>query len=187
MTATRLLLLGAVRGRTTAHGYQVMRDLESWSVDLWGSLKQGSVYHGLKRLRDQGLLREVASESPAAGPARTAYSITEEGEKEFRALLEDALGSGEDPAEIIAGIGLMTVLPRERVLNLLRLRLDALTVKRQRVVGEYERNPDADWQHHIEAIRYWAKTTDSSIEWTRELVERLERGEYTMAGEEPTS
>ncbi|MEE2057152.1 PadR family transcriptional regulator [Rhodococcus artemisiae] len=184
MTATRLLLLGAVRGRTTAHGYQVMRDLESWSVDLWGSLRQGSVYHGLKRLRDQGLLQEVASESPAAGPARTEYSITAEGEKEFHALLENALSSGEDPAEIIAGIGLMSVLPRERVLDLLRMRLDALAVKRQRVVGEYERNPDADWQHHVEAIRYWAKTTDSAIEWTRELVERLEQGEYTMAGEE---
>jgi len=164
-----------------------MRDLESWGAQLWGSLKQGSVYHGLKRLREQGLLREGESEGPAAGPARTEYALTEAGEREFGTLLEQALGSGEDPAEIIAGIGLMTVLPRQRVVDLLRKRLDGLTSRRERVVGEYERNPDADWQHHIEAVRYWAGTTDSAIAWTRELIERLERGAYTMAGEEPAS
>lgn len=185
MTATRLLILGAVRERGIAHGYQVRRDLESWSVGLWGSLKQGSVYHGLNRLRDQSLLREVAGTGPPAGPARTEYSLTAAGEREFVALLETSLSSAEDGlADAIAGIGFMTVLSRRRVLGLLRHRLEAYREKRARVVDEYEQSPEADWQHHVEAIRLWAGTADSAIAWTQELIERLEGGSYMMAGED---
>lgn len=185
MTATRLLILGAVRGRGIAHGYQVRRDLESWSVDLWGSLKQGSIYHGLNRLHDQGLLREETGTESPAGPARTEYSLTAAGEREFTALLEASLSSAEDSLTgAIAGIGFMTALPRDRVLILLRDRLQAHREKRARVVGEYERSPDADWQHHVEAIRLWASTADSAIAWTQELIGRLEGGAYTMAGED---
>lgn len=186
MTATRLLILGAVRERGFAHGYQVRRDLESWSVGLWGSLKQGSIYHGLNRLHDQGLVCERAGTGAPAGPARTEYSLTAAGEREFVALLETSLSSADDGlAGAIAGIGFMTALPRDRVLVLLRDRLEAYREKRARVVGEYERSPEADWQHHIEAIRLWASTADGAIAWTQELIDRLEGGAYTMAGEGP--
>lgn len=185
MTATRLLILGAIRGRGIAHGYQVRLDLESWSAGLWASLKQGSIYHGLNRLRAQDLVREVTGTGTPSGPARTEYSLTRAGEEEFIALLEDALSSAENGLPgAIAGIGFMTVLPRARVLELLHDRLEAYRDKRARVVDEYEQDPEADWQHHVEAIRLWAATADSAIAWTEELIDRLEHGAYTMAGEE---
>lgn len=185
MTATRLLILGAIRERGIAHGYQVRLDLESWSAGLWGSLKQGSIYHGLKRLRDQRLIREVTGVGEPAGPARTEYSLTASGEREFRTLLEASLRSAEGGlAEAIAGIGFMTVLPRDRVLELLHERVAAYRVKRARVVDEYEQDPEGDWRHHVEAIRLWASTADSAIAWTQELIDRLESGAYTMAGED---
>ncbi|MEV1128400.1 PadR family transcriptional regulator [Agromyces sp. NPDC049794] len=183
MTATRLLILGAVRERGVAHGYQVRRDLQSWGAQLWGSIQQGSIYHGLRKLRDDGLLVETAAEA-AGGPARTSYSVTEAGEVAFRDLLETALSSEEpDLAMTIAGIGFMTELTRERAIELLHARVDAYVEWRSRVVGEYERHSDEDWQHHAEAIKLWAYTADSALAWTNALIDRLEAGAYTMAGE----
>jgi len=183
MTATRLLVLGAVRERGSAHGYQIRRDLESWGVHLWGAIQQGSIYHGLRTLTRDGLL-EVADAGPSAGPARTAYALTPAGERAFVELLEHALRSDEvGLSETIAGIGFITELTRERALELLRLRVEAFRRRRARVVDEYERQPDEEWGHHVEAVRLWAHTADSAVEWTQDLVRRLEAGAYTMRGE----
>ena len=182
MTATRLLLLGAVRERGSAHGYQVRRDLESWGVQLWGSVQQGSVYHGLRKLHDDGFLRQA--ERGDAGPARTSYTLTPRGEEAFRELLGTALSSDKaDLPMTIAGIGFMTELTREHALELLRTRVRSYLEWRARVVEPYERAPDDDWQHHVEAIRLWAHTADSALDWTRALIGRLESGAYVMAGE----
>ncbi|MEN5075682.1 PadR family transcriptional regulator [Isoptericola cucumis] len=184
MTATRLLILGAVRERGSAHGYQVRRDLESWGVHLWGTIRQGSIYHGLRKLEGEGLLEVVPTTAPAAGPTRTSYGLTEDGERAFVELLEDALRSDEAGlAETIAGVGFITELTRERAIELLRLRVDAYRRRRARVVDEYDRTADEDWGHHVEAVRLWARTADSAVEWTQELVERLQDGAYTMRGE----
>ncbi|MFB7251470.1 PadR family transcriptional regulator [Microbacterium sp. NPDC056234] len=184
MTATRLLLLGAVRERGNAHGYQIRRDLESWGVQLWGNVQQGSIYHGLRKLHGEGLLEQVEAESAESGPARISYSITERGDAAFRDLLENALSSDRvDLTMTIAGIGFMTELTRERALELLHTRVRSYLEWRARVVGQYEREPDADWEHHVEAIRLWAHTADSALDWTRALIGRLESGEYRMAGE----
>jgi DNA-binding PadR family transcriptional regulator len=184
MTMTRLLILGAVRERGRAHGYQVRRDLESWGVHLWASIQPGSIYHGLRRLRDDGLLVEVEASPSAGGPARTDYVVTDAGDTAFRDLLEGALRSDEGPiAETIAGIGFITELSRPRAVELLRMRVEALERRRARVVSVYEQEPDGDWQHHVEAVRLWAHTADAAIQWTQGLIERLEGGAYEMAGE----
>lgn len=180
MSATRLLILGAILERGVAHGYQVRLDLESWQVGLWGNIRQGSIYHGLRSLHSQGLLEQV-SES-ADNPTKVEYRVTPAGREAFDRLLVRALSSdGTEPAEIIAGIGFMTTLSRPRVVELLHHRVDALRRRRESVVGEYEQNPSEDWGHHVEAIRLWAHTADSAIAWTRELITRLDEGEHKMA------
>lgn len=185
MTATRLLILGAVRERGQAHGYQIRRDLESWYANLWGSVRQGSIYHGLRKLSQERRLTEVPTTQASGGPARTEYTVTATGEQTFVHLLEAALSSEEsDIAMTIAGIGFMTELPRSRVVDLLRARVEAYATWRARVVGEFERNTDQDWQHHAEAVGLWANTADSAIAWTEDLIRRLENGAYVMAGED---
>ncbi|MGW5360758.1 PadR family transcriptional regulator [Actinopolymorpha pittospori] len=182
MTATRLLILGAILDRGSAHGYQIRKDLESWQVDLWGSIGQGSIYHGLRQLAAQGLIEQQHADDETHGPARTRYAATEAGRQAFVALLEQALSSdGRDAAETMAGLGLITTLSRARAIELLHARIEAFRARRARVVGEYERNPEKDWAHHLEAIRFWAHSADSAIDWTEGLIARLEAGEYEMA------
>ncbi|UWF77450.1 MULTISPECIES: PadR family transcriptional regulator [Microbacterium] len=184
MTATRLLILGAVRQRGSAHGYQVRRDLESWAVHRWGSVERGSIYHGLRKLRDEGLLAEVAPSAPAAGPAKTEYALTPAGEKAFLQLLERALGGADDDfSATMAGIGFMPALARSRVIELLTERLAAHERQRAQIADELARHQGEDWEHHIEAVKLWAHTVDSAARWVRELIARLESGAYRMAGE----
>ncbi len=188
MSATRLLILGAIVERGTAHGYQVRKDLESWQVDLWGNIGQGSVYHALRRLSDDGLIDKVESSEGSEGPARTEYAVTNAGREAFVTLLERALSSdGRDIAETMAGIGFITTLTRARAVELLRLRIEAFRTRRARVVVEYERHPNEDWGHHVEAIQFWAHSADSAIEWTEGLIARLEGGAYTMADDQSPS
>ncbi len=62
MSATRLLVLGVVRRYGRAHGYQVRRELLTWSADEWASVQPGSIYHALEKMTAVG---------PAAQPPRT--------------------------------------------------------------------------------------------------------------------
>ncbi|WP_372468051.1 PadR family transcriptional regulator [Microbacterium maritypicum] len=188
MSATRLLILGAIIERGSAHGYQVRKDLESWQVDLWGNIGQGSVYHALRRLADDGLIDRTDSGHGTVGPARVEYTVTSAGRTEFVTLLERALSSdGRDIAETMAGIGFITTLTRDRAVELLRLRIETFRARRARVVREYENHPDEDWGHHVEAIQFWAHSADSAIAWTEGLIARLESGAYVMANDEAPS
>lgn len=182
MSATRLLILGAIIDRGSAHGYQIRKDLGSWSVDLWGNLGQGSVYHALRQLRADGLIVAGDPDKGSSGPSRTEYSPTPAGRDAFVDLLEQALsGDGRDMAETMAGIGFLPALTRARAVEMLRRRAEAARARRDRVVSEYERHPEADWAHHVEAIRFWAGSADEAIAWAEGLIARLEAGEYEMA------
>jgi len=184
MSAVRLLVLGAVIGRGTAHGYQVRKDLESWRIDLWGSIGQGSIYHALRRLEAEGQLDEVEDDSPSAGPSRTLYRATEAGRRTFRDLLEHTLASEEStPEQTVAAIGLLPELTRDRAIELLEGRLAAFRSRRERMVREHEQNPDEEWAHHVEAISYWNRAATAEIEWTAALIASLRAGAYTLRGE----
>lgn len=186
MTTTKLLILGSLRELGAAHGYQVRRDLEARGVHLWANIQQGSIYHALRTLHSDNLITVVTdAEADSKGPARTEYTVTVDGEKAFIALLERALSSHEgDVSETIAGIGLMTELPRRRVIELLERRVEQYRRWRAQVVDVYE-SSHGDWMHHVEAIRLWAHTADSAVAWTQGLIQRLHDGEYAMADEAP--
>ncbi|MCT1479061.1 PadR family transcriptional regulator [Microbacterium sp. p3-SID336] len=184
MSAVRLLVLGAVIDRGAAHGYQVRKDLESWRVDLWGNVAQGSIYHALRRLHSEGLIEQVDDVALPQGPARTRYRPTADGRRAFIELLEAMLSSDENtPEETVAGIGFLTKLTRPRAIELLEQRLESVGAKRDRVVREHELDPDAAWDHHVEAIRFWDQATSAEVAWIAQLLTTLRAGGYAMREE----
>lgn len=183
MSAARLLVLGAVIEHGSAHGYQVRKDVESWRVDLWGGIGQGSIYHALRQLASEGLLVHAGEATSAAAPSRTLYRPTPEGRRAFVEMLDRMLASDScTPSETMSAIGFLTTMTRERAIEVLGRRIDAYRAKRDRVAQEYERIPDAEWGHHVEAVRFWIRAADAEIDWTTELVARLRAGDYPMAG-----
>ncbi|WP_159942249.1 MULTISPECIES: PadR family transcriptional regulator [unclassified Nocardiopsis] len=187
MSAIRLLVLGAVRLRGRAHGYQVRADLEFWGAHEWSTAKPGSIYHALKQMARQGLLHahEVAP-STAGGPPRTEYELTEEGTREYFSLLREALSSHSERIDVLsAGLGFIVDLPREEALALLRRRVEGLEAWRGGVVDHYVTEDGIAGMGHIgEIMGMWVHSAEADADWTRGLIRRIEEGAHVFAGEE---
>jgi DNA-binding PadR family transcriptional regulator len=188
LSATRLLVLGVVRMYGRAHGYQVRRELLSWSAEKWANVQPGSVYHALKKMNSEGLLEQVDVEPGQSGPDRTAYRLTVDGEQEYQVLLAKALSDPElNHPDLSAAISLMTTLPRARVINLLRHRLVHLEAEQRRarlMLEELKSSIQLGTPEHVgELYRLWGGITDTSLAWLEGLIARLEAGEYVMADE----
>ncbi|MEU5834767.1 PadR family transcriptional regulator [Streptomyces diacarni] len=187
MSAIRLLVLGDVRLRGRAHGYQVRADLEYWGAHEWSSAKPGSLYHALKQLAKQGLLHaHDTAPSTAGGPPRTEYEITAAGEAEFFRMLRYALTATREKRELLtSAIGFLVDLPRGEALDLLAQRVAALESRRDEVTAKGSpAGAGTEEQGHIgEIMKLWVRTADSDAAWARELIARLEGGAFVMAGE----
>ncbi|QES43022.1 transcriptional regulator [Streptomyces venezuelae] len=186
MSAIRLLVLGAVRQHGRAHGYQVRNDLEYWGAHEWSNAKPGSIYHALKQLAKQGMLRahEVAP-STVGGPPRTEYEITEQGTEEFLSLLRESLTTYDQRPDILtAALGFMVDLPREEAVALLKERVRRMEEWRASVTEYYTPAEGPEQLGHIgEIMNYWVHSADTGAEWTKSLIARVEGGAYTFAGE----
>lgn len=186
MSAIRLLVLCAVRQHGRAHGYQIRNDLEYWGAHEWSNAKPGSIYHALKQMAKQGVLlaHEVAP-STVGGPPRTEYEITEQGDEEYFTLLRAALTSYDQRLDVLsAGLGGIVDLERAEAVALLRERVAGLTRWRTSVTEYYTPEAGPESIGHIgEIMNMWVHSADSGAEWTRGLIERIEGGAYTFAGE----
>lgn len=183
MSATRLLVLGVVRVYGRAHGYQVRRELLSWAADRWANVKPGSIYHALRKAARDGLLAEIGTEEGDAGPERTVYQLTPDGETEFHVLLGNSLAyPSRGTEELSAAMTFLTALTRKQAIALLQYRIVALEGEHASAEHALESFTDIGKPEHVkELYRLWLSTGDARIAWTRQLVERLEAGAYTMA------
>jgi DNA-binding PadR family transcriptional regulator len=177
VSATRLLVLGVVRGYGRAHGYRVGNDLLSWGAGEWANVKWGSIYHALRRLTVDGHLLDHDEV-----PGRTDYELTARGEAEFQRLLRDALRRPDPRPDLIgAALAMLPSLPRAAAIGLLRERLSALEDERDKAQAQVEGWTEPP--HVRELFGLWQHTAAGGAEWTRGLIERLEAGAYPMAGE----
>lgn len=186
MSAVRLLVLGAVRRRGRAHGYQVRADLETWGAHEWSSATSGSVYHALKAMTGQGLLIvHETTPSAAGGPPRTEYEVTDKGEQAYFTLLRSALTSRDPRLDLLAAaVGLIADLPRAQAIDLLRQRVEAMDQWQASIAAHLPPDTDLEtWGPVGEVIGLWLHTAESRAQWTRRLMRRLEQGAYQMAGE----
>ncbi|MFD8687757.1 PadR family transcriptional regulator [Streptomyces sp. NPDC059651] len=186
MSAIRLLVLCAVRQHGRAHGYQIRNDLEYWGAHEWSNAKPGSIYHALKQMAKQGVLlaHEVAP-STVGGPPRTEYEITEQGDEEYFTLLRAALTSYDQKLDVLsAGLGGIVDLERAEAVALLKERVAGLTRWRRSVTEYYTPEAGPESIGHIgEIMNMWVHSADAGAQWTRGLIERIEGGAYTFAGE----
>lgn len=186
MSAIRLLVLGAVRQHGRAHGYQVRNDLEYWGAHEWSNAKPGSIYHALKQMAKQGLLRahEVAP-STVGGPPRTEYELTDQGQEEYLALVRASLTSYDQRPDILtAALGCMVDLPRDEVVGLLKERVRGMEEWRRSVTEYYTPEDGPEQLGHIgEIMNHWVFSADTGAQWTKGLIARIEGGAYTFAGE----
>ena len=186
-SATRLLILGAVRIFQPVHGYFLRRELVSWGVDDWASVHPGSIYNALRALARAGLVEEVLTGSAGARPARTTYRLTSTGEHEFFHLLRSALSAADDPIAFLAAINMTSTLPRSDVVDAVELHINALERQLElngQLVDEMLASSEVP-NTATEVVRVLMARTSGELAWARDYVDRVRGGAYSFVGEEP--
>lgn len=179
MSATRLLVLGVVRGFGRAHGYLIRAELVRWGAESWATVKWGSLYHALRRLAEEGLLTATGPDEIAG---RTDYEITARGEAEFLRLLKAALREPDPrPDTLAAGLSLLPALSRAEAIELLEIRHRTLRATQHESRHQHDRWDAAP--HLRELAGLWQHTAAGGALWTERMIERLRAGSHLMAGE----
>ncbi len=192
MSATRLLVLGAIRIMQPVHGYEVRRELISWRLEELAHVKPGSIYSAIRTLEKDGCIAVHARESEVARPERTTYVLTGEGEKEFHLLLRQSWWSVTPATEpLIPALCLMLFMPREELIGALQARLGHMEGRLaeisfiRRSIKAGATGADGDIPDHVrEIMDFMTSRTRAEIEWTRSLQKRLREGDYHFSGEE---
>jgi DNA-binding PadR family transcriptional regulator len=186
MSATRMMILGLVKWMQPVHGYDVRRELLSWGADRWANIAPGSIYHALRKLTEEGLLRAVSTEQVGSRPARTSYEITPTGVDEFETLLRQLwweLRQSADP--FAAAISFLPALPREEAAAALRNRSRLLRAQ----ADSLRATADSDWMRNAKPVHVtWflelsVARAEVEIDWCERTAERVESGvSYLPAG-----
>jgi len=179
VSATRLLILGALRFMQPAHGYSVRQELESWRADEWANVAFGSIYHALNRMAEEGLLAPVDAERPSRRSARISYVVTPRGEEEFQRLLREYWWERKplvDPFQVAAAF--MNELPRDELLTALGHRL-ALARGTIDALGFEIAAPHTEEKprHVAQVLRLSVERLEAEIRWVEATLAKVERGE----------
>ncbi|MEU4213773.1 PadR family transcriptional regulator [Actinoplanes sp. NPDC026623] len=178
MSATRMMILGLVQWMQPVHGYDVRRELLSWSADKWANVQPGSIYHALRKLTDEELLREVATEQVGARPARTTYEITEKGAAEFTSLLRGNWWSiAMPPDPFMAAFSFLPAMPRPEAAAALRNRATQLGAG----IEQLRAAISADWAQNKPPFVTWMwelsiERSEAEIRWCGRIAELIESG-----------
>lgn len=174
-----MMILGLVQWMQPVHGYDVRRELLSWSADKWANVQPGSVYHALRKLTEEDLLREVATEQVGARPARTTYEITTKGEAEFLTLLRNNwwnLAAPPDP--FMAAFSFLPALPRQEAAAALRNRANQL----RSGIDQLQAAMATNWSTAKPTFVSWMwdltiDRSEAEIAWCARTAKRIESGE----------
>jgi DNA-binding PadR family transcriptional regulator len=139
-------------------------------------LNFGSLYSVIKSLEKHGLIRATATEREGNRPERIVYEITDAGRRETDEWLRELLSepTKEYPA-IETALSLITMLPPEEALTLLRTRVAKLTTD---IDDREARGADLQGLPELFLVEYWFKLAMLRAErdWLADLADRVESG-----------
>ena len=106
---TRLMVLGMLRTKPMS-GYELQQLMQVSRVDKWAGILAGSIYHALKKMDKEGLVK-VADVKSRGHRIKAIYEITDEGEKEYRKLLVDSFrdSSVHLPVHLYTGLSMLNL------------------------------------------------------------------------------
>jgi len=184
MSNTRLLVLGCVRFNQPVHGYEIRRELVSWSVESWAKVNPGSIYHALGQLTREGQLEVVRTEQQSGRPARTLYRLTGFGEDEFFRLLRAQAWATEAPLDSFSTVlSFIRTLPGDEASRVLRHQINWARTYSEQLLSSAEEFPlseiASDGRPWVvpEYYRLTAGLVQAHAEWAERLLARFEKGQ----------
>lgn len=178
-----MILLGYVAAHPM-HGYGIRKAMERRKMDRWADVRYGSIYSGLARLREEGLVEEAGQERLGGRPPRTLYRATAEGRKELSRLLRKHLSEPQLPGRPVdVALAGFLFLDGEELADALAHRLEALESALEDLgrveseVGSPVQAVDAMLRDLVEHNR---QRLTSEIEWTGRVLRRAREGRYEV-------
>ena len=177
--STRLVILGLLRERPL-YGYEIKHIIEDHMGD-WTNIAFGSIYFALGKLAEEGFVEKVATEQEGARPSRTVYQITDAGRAEFMRLLREVWGDVERHYFAFdIGLFFKDALSNEDVAGYLRDRmaqLEAILEHLDAHQTEQMALPGVPVQA-IVIFNHSRVHFEAELGWTRDVLEKVERGEF---------
>jgi DNA-binding PadR family transcriptional regulator len=189
---TRLLVLGVAQIFEPANGYQLRRELLSWSVEDWAHINPGSIYSMLSTLAKQGMLERVdIAASPDARPV-AVYRTTKAGRAELIDLIRAGITGirAFDNTEFYAAMSLApTLVEREEIVRLLQSRRENITMSIEFAERKMEAlSRDTSTPPHVaKLLGYAAALQHAEWEWVGGFAEWIRSGdmEHDLSKWEP--
>ena len=180
MSATRLLILGALRFMQPTYGYEVRRELESWHAEEWANIAYGSIYFALNKMAEEGLLAVREAEQVGKRPARTTYAMTEAGEAEFQRLLREYWWEVKpvvSPFRI--AVAFMDQLSPEELIGALRHRTGIIEAGVAGLQAGLDSATFSDEKprHVAEIFRLLQSGFEAELRWMEQAIAKIERGD----------
>lgn len=165
LTDAELTVLGLVVERPR-HGYELDEVVAERGMRAWTALGFSSIYYVLGKLRDRGLVAEVAGER-AHAKAKKAYTATDAGRRACAAAAEAAIAELRPVhPPVLVGLANSPAIPPERLKAALAGRAEAVSER----LAEVRRAAEAGGPPFVRAIfDYSIKQLEAEAEWLEGL------------------
>jgi DNA-binding PadR family transcriptional regulator len=133
-TSVRELFVLGMISRRPMYGHEIMRTLAISRAEMWVEIGDKHVYHVLRKLERQGLVRG-AEERVAGRPARRRFAITPSGRLALAAMFEDEAHQravAYSPFDTVVAMLAWGKAPGSLALRLLRQRRAVLATRLRR-------------------------------------------------------
>jgi DNA-binding PadR family transcriptional regulator len=170
----------ATLSERSMHPYELAAILKERGKEQSIRINYGSLYTVVDALSRAGFIEPVETLREGRRPERTVYAITPTGRVELTEWLSEILcTSKKEFPEFEAGLSLLPVLPPERVVGLLKLRIESLKARIASVqkLMEQMRSFGLRRLMVIEA-EYEEALLRAELQWVRGLVEDIEEGRH---------
>ena len=174
MSSIRLFILGTLAASGPLHGHQIRHQAQADRTEQWADVHVGSLYGALKRLANEGLVREVRTERVGNRPERTVYEITREGQRALAAVRDEALHElthPNDPFDL--ALAQSRDLPEQTLTQIVAHRLAGFRVRESSVRHRAEiADPYLNEAERM-IMRHIIERAAAEVRWHEELLGRM--------------
>lgn len=178
LTPLGVMVLALLR-EDDMHPYEMIRLMRHRHDDRIVTITNGTMYHTVARLQQQGLLAEVGVDREGNRPERTTYALTDAGNAAVVEWVRRELPAIERPAQFRIALAESHNLPREEAIALLTTRRESL--ERSRDLHRDGRDkalekgvPDV----YLIEVEREGVLLDAELAWLDGLLHRIARPDY---------
>jgi DNA-binding PadR family transcriptional regulator len=159
------------------HPYELQRRIRDWHKDEFLDLKRGSLYHAIARLHKQGAIEPIQTTREGRRPERTVYRLTEAGERQMLAWLQEMLANPvREPTQFFAALSFLPQLSPECVRAQLRQRVALLEAKIADLDTVLKTMVLRIGRLVLIEVEYERAMRQAELAWVRSLQNELETG-----------